>query len=102
MPPAPPTFSTITCWARVSLKPDARMRPIVSNGPPAANGTIMVTARRAGQSCARAGAVEAINASRALDTGLDTAMVRGTGLPACEPPPASAPVHVSQVDGAEL
>src|SRR5712692_5604993 len=74
MPPAPPTFSTITCWPRVSLRPDARMRPIVSTGPPAANGTTMVSARRAGQSCARAGAVRTISANVALNTGLDMTM----------------------------
>src|SRR4051812_9093041 len=47
------------------------MRPIVSTGPPAAYGTTMVTARRAGQSCASAGALETISASTALNTRLD-------------------------------
>src|SRR5262249_44935397 len=53
MPPAPATFSTTTCWPRMSLKRAARMRPSVSTGPPAAQGTTMVTARL-GQSCALA------------------------------------------------
>src|SRR5215831_16984678 len=60
MPPAPATFSTTTCWPRMSLKRAARMRPSVSTGPPAAYGTTMVTARL-GQSCAPAVASGASN-----------------------------------------
>ena len=33
---APATFSTTTCWPRMSLSRAARMRPSVSTGPPAA------------------------------------------------------------------
>jgi hypothetical protein len=36
MPPAPATFSTTTCWPRISLNRAAMMRPSVSTGPPAA------------------------------------------------------------------
>src|SRR5262245_26485034 len=53
MPPAPPMFSTITCWPRSSLRRAAMMRPTVSIGPPAAYGTTSVTGR-VGHSCASA------------------------------------------------
>src|SRR5260370_38359154 len=42
MPPAPPTFSTTTCWPRISLIRCAMTRPSTSVGPPAANGMIIV------------------------------------------------------------
>src|SRR5712691_4462340 len=42
MPQTPRPLPVV--WPRVSLKPDARMRPIVSTGPPAAKGTTMVRA----------------------------------------------------------
>src|SRR5262245_63235267 len=45
MPPAPPTFSTTTCWPSNSLMRCAMTRPIVSCGPPAANGMTIVTGR---------------------------------------------------------
>jgi len=51
MPAAAPTFSTITCWPKLWLSCGAKMRPMTSNAPPAANGTTMVTGR-VGQSCA--------------------------------------------------
>src|SRR6185312_9514542 len=51
MPPAPPTFSTTTCWPSSSLMRCAMTRPIVSCGPPAANGITIVTGR-VGKSCA--------------------------------------------------
>src|SRR5215475_5398475 len=54
MPPAPPTFSTIICWPSRSESDVARIRPIESIGPPAANGTTRVTGR-VGQSCAARG-----------------------------------------------
>ena len=41
MPPAPPTFSTITCWPSVSESLRATMRPSTSVPPPGANGTTM-------------------------------------------------------------
>ncbi len=54
MPPAPLMFSITTCLPIASLRYGDRMRPSVSTGPPAANGTTMVTGR-VGQSwfCAR-------------------------------------------------
>src|SRR5215471_11974321 len=56
MPPAPPMFSTTTCWPSASLSRCPKMRAMVSTGPPAAYATTMVIGR-AGQSCAVAGAV---------------------------------------------
>jgi N-acetylmuramic acid 6-phosphate (MurNAc-6-P) etherase len=53
MPPAPPMFSTMTCWPKSSLTRAAMMRATVSTGPPAAYGTTRVTGRT-GQSCALA------------------------------------------------
>src|SRR5580700_5565194 len=64
MPPAPPTFSTTTCWPRISLTRCAITRPSTSVGPPAANGTTMVTGR-VGQSCAPAVPVRASNPASA-------------------------------------
>ena len=40
LPPAPPTFSTTSCWPNVRDMCSARMRVTTSVGPPAANGTI--------------------------------------------------------------
>src|SRR5258708_35454449 len=51
MPPAPPTFSMITCWPRTSERRAPRIRPITSPAPPAANGMIMVSGL-VGQACA--------------------------------------------------
>src|SRR6185436_1865781 len=45
MPPPPGTLSTITCLPMVSPRYCARIRPSTSTGPPAANGTTMVTGR---------------------------------------------------------
>src|SRR6476620_9672349 len=45
MPPAPPTFSTTTVCPSSSPMRYATMRPIVSCGPPAANGITIVTGR---------------------------------------------------------
>src|SRR5439155_273740 len=42
MPPAPPMFSTTTCWPRISLIRCPIIRPSTSVGPPAANGIIIV------------------------------------------------------------
>jgi hypothetical protein len=36
IPPAPPTFSITICWPRISLMRAARIRAMVSTGPPAA------------------------------------------------------------------
>src|SRR3954468_12403008 len=58
MPPAPPTFSTITVQPSNSESRGARIRPIRSPPPPAANGTTIVTGR-VGYSCAAAGAISA-------------------------------------------
>src|ERR1019366_995642 len=58
MPPAPPTFSMITCWPSSSDKRGASTRAMVSVAPPAPNGTTMVTGR-VRHVCAAAGAVGA-------------------------------------------
>src|SRR5262245_39881980 len=67
MLPAPGTFSTITGWPTSSDSRAAMMRAEVSTGPPAANGTTMVTGR-VGQSCARAatGLVSAMASAAAI------------------------------------
>src|SRR5438445_12732863 len=52
-PPMPPLFSTTTCWPSSADRPRARVRPNMSEGPPAANGTYKVIGRF-GQACARA------------------------------------------------
>src|SRR5262249_22068379 len=59
MPPAPETFSTTTCWRRTSARCCCSTRASVSIGPPAANGTTMVTGRF-GQSCACAALVHTV------------------------------------------
>src|SRR5690348_12474553 len=68
-PPAPPTFSITTCLPRVSDSRCASTRPLASTGPPAANGTTMVTGR-AGQSSARA-ADNIVNRARATSASFD-------------------------------
>ena len=45
VPPAPATFSTTNCWPSALEKYSPVMRAITSVGPPAANGTMMVTGR---------------------------------------------------------
>src|SRR5262245_55124071 len=67
MPPPPGTLSTITCLPITSVRYCARIRPSTSTGPPAANGTTMVTGR-AGQSwaCAPAAAASAAIASAVI------------------------------------
>src|SRR3954451_12517508 len=59
MPPAPPMFSTTICCPRLSLTRGAMRRAATSTGPPAVNGTTMVTGR-VGHSCAAAAAVNII------------------------------------------
>jgi hypothetical protein len=44
-PPAPGTFSTTNCWPSALLKMSATIRPVMSAGPPAANGTTIVPDR---------------------------------------------------------
>src|SRR5215831_12870771 len=73
IPPAPATFSTITCWPRISDMRRAMMRPITSVPPPAPHGTTSVTVR-VGQSCADAGLMAAAMSSGAMTT---SARVRG-------------------------
>ena len=51
MPPAPLTFSMTTCWPRTSDRRTLRMRAMLSEALPAANGTTIVSGR-IGQSCA--------------------------------------------------
>src|SRR6266850_3573736 len=53
LPPAPVTFSTTTVWPRLFVIRSAMIRPIASVGPPAENGTTIVTGR-AGKFCADA------------------------------------------------
>ena len=61
VPPAPVTFSTTTGWPRSFAMPSATMREITSVGPPAENGTTIVTGRLGKGCCARraAGAASA-------------------------------------------
>src|SRR5262250_1143306 len=59
MPPAPPTFSMITCCPSASEIPTDRRRPAVSVELPAAKGTTMVGGR-AGQLCADAAPIVAM------------------------------------------
>src|SRR3954464_5348701 len=67
MPPPPGTLSTITCLPMASPRYCARIRPSTSTGPPAANGTTMVTGR-VGHSCACTTdvAISAASASAAM------------------------------------
>src|ERR1044071_1399198 len=67
MPPPPGTLSTITCLPIASPRYCARIRPSTSTGPPAANGTTMVTGR-VGHSCActTVVAISAASASAAI------------------------------------
>src|SRR5580704_17087783 len=74
MPPAPPTFSTITCCCKASLKADCRMRATASIGPPVANGTTIVSGRL-GQVSALIGG--ATTASRAIRTSRNILASRG-------------------------
>ncbi len=62
MPPAPGMLSTTSCWPSSSDIRGVMMRPTTSIGPPAANGTTIVTGR-AGQSCADAPTVATVNAA---------------------------------------
>ena len=45
VPPAPAMFSTMNCWPSDFEKYSPTMRAMMSVGPPAANGTMMVTGR---------------------------------------------------------
>src|SRR5262245_59752515 len=54
VPPAPVAFSTITGWPSGPRNRSDKSRPIVSLGPPAANGTTMVIGFD-GQACAKPG-----------------------------------------------
>src|SRR5262245_25582361 len=76
MPPAPPTFSITTCWPSVSLMRCATTRPIVSCGPPAANGMIMVTGR-VGYSCALA---DPANATKLTSADPTTFLIMDTSV----------------------
>src|SRR5215217_3056882 len=58
VPPAPPTFSTITGWPSDFLMPSATTRARMSEPPPAGNGTIIVTCFD-GKLCARAAVMPA-------------------------------------------
>src|SRR5438552_11089197 len=65
MPPAPATLSTITCCPSNCDMRGEMMRATTSIGPPAANGTTMVTGRP-GQSCAAAGDAAAAASATAI------------------------------------
>src|ERR1700694_1342921 len=58
-PPAPVTFSTTTVCPRLFVIRSAMIRAIVSVGPPAENGTTIVTGR-VGKFCANAALQQAI------------------------------------------
>src|SRR3954468_24695 len=75
MPPPPGTFSTMMGWPNVSPSAGCRMRASESIGPPAANGTTMVSGRL-GQSWAAAGETNSSAASSAMGRN------RISGLPA--------------------
>jgi hypothetical protein len=45
LPPAPPTFSMMMGWPRVCCILAAIIRPVISSGPPAENGTMTVIGR---------------------------------------------------------
>src|SRR6185437_15783420 len=64
VPPAPVTFSTTTACPRAFVMRCAMMRAMVSVGPPAANGTTMVTVR-VGKSWAGAASAAAQRAAAA-------------------------------------
>src|ERR1700674_5364015 len=80
MPPAPPTFSTITCCCKASLKADCRIRATASIGPPAANGTTIVSGR-IGQVSASIGVAKI--ASRAIRTSRSILGSRGVSSQLC-------------------
>ena len=67
VPPAPTGFSTTTVWPSTSLSAGRQERPATSLGPPAANGTTIVSVRF-GRLCAAAGPASAIvsKAAKAL------------------------------------
>src|ERR1700722_10377169 len=69
MPPAPPTFSTITFWPSSSPTRAAMMRPSTSVGPPAANGMTIVSVRF-GKSCAPAAPATLASANTAPSSNL--------------------------------
>src|SRR5262245_22262073 len=67
MPPAPPTFSTTTCWPSASLSPLATIRPRRSVPPPGGNGITIVTGR-SGQVWAVVGLMPSPNTATAKST----------------------------------
>src|SRR6202035_6185455 len=80
MPPAPPTFSTITCCCKAALKAGCRMRATASIGPPVANGTTIVSGR-VGQVSALIGVAKI--ASRAIRTSRIILGSRGVSSQLC-------------------
>jgi hypothetical protein len=52
VPPAPPWFSTTTCWPSWSLRYWAVSRAIMSTPPPAVSGTTSLIGRLGQASCA--------------------------------------------------
>src|SRR5438105_3166206 len=78
MPPAPPTFSTITGLPRCSAMRGARMRPRISLDAPAANGTTMVSGR-VGQSWA----VAELAAPTSAAAVAATILILRMGVPRC-------------------
>src|SRR5215470_18741040 len=67
VPPAPPRFSTTTCWPSVLLMRSATSRARASLPPPAGNGTTSVIGRD-GKVCARLKGAERLANSRAANT----------------------------------
>ncbi len=64
VPPAPPRFSTTTCWPSVLLIRSATSRASASLPPPAGNGTTSVIGRDGCQSCAAAVSIACVAARR--------------------------------------
>src|SRR5438094_9946202 len=97
MPPAPPIFSTITCWPRSSDRRGARRRAITSTVLlPAAAGATIVTAR-VGQLCASAGAAnDSVAIVPEMPAGLAMkAIATAAVFPLGKPAMAIAPVDLA-------
>src|SRR6185295_3379274 len=90
MPPAPLTFSMMICWPSSSDIGGAMMRAATSIGPPAGNGTTMVTVRT-GQSSAQAGKGSATSAAMMAHTDVR----RIGGLPKDREPTLARPAGCS-------
>src|SRR5882757_8706237 len=65
VPPAPPWFSTTTCWPSWSLRCWAVSRAIMSTPPPAVSGTTSLIGRLGQASCAASGPLAATTSASA-------------------------------------